>query len=360
MSVIFDDNAVIVDDLDEIESISAAEDVQMQQGDTVLITGATGFIGGRLAQRLVSEEGVQVRALVRNLEKARPLLDLGCEVVQGDITDLASLQRAAQGCQVIFHAAAWVNERGSHAEVWAVNVDGTQNVVDAALAAGVQRLVHVSSCAVYGSQQVFGIDETTPVRGAGNFYTDSKVDAEAVVMHAYQTQGLPVVVARPAQVYGLGSPQFTLRPIEMIRKGTLMLIDGGRHFCKPIYIDNLVDGLILCAQSEAAIGEAFNFSDGDPLPWRDFFGAYAAMLGKPRLPAVPYPVAWLAAVFFEIRGKLRGKPASLNRRVIRTLRSDNSFSNRKARTVLGWEPRIDWHEGMRQTEAWLRANGQLP
>jgi len=332
----------------------------MQQGDTVLITGATGFIGGRLAQRLVSEEGVRVRALVRSLEKARPLIDLGCEIVQGDITDLASLHQAAQGCQVIFHAAAWVNERGSRAEVWAVNVDGTQNVVDAALAAGVQRLVHVSSCAVYGSQQVFNIDETMPMRRAGNFYTDSKVDAEAVVMRAYQAHGLPVVVARPSQVYGLGSPQFTLRPIEMIRKGTLVLIDGGRHFCKPIYIDNLIDGLILCAQSEAAIGEAFNFSDGDPVPWRDFFGAYAAMLGKEKLPAVPYPVAWLAAFFFEIQGKLRGKPASLNRRVVRTLRSDNSFSNHKARTVLGWAPRTDWREGMRQTEAWLRATGQLP
>ncbi len=327
-------------------------------GKQALITGATGYIGHRLAERLGQEEGVQVRALVRTPSKAQRLAALGCEIVLGDITDPASLPRAATNCQIIFHAAAWVSERGGKDEVWAVNVGGTQNVVDAALAAQVQRLVHVSSCAVYGSQQIFNIDETTPTRLNGNVYADSKVAAEEVVLRAYQQHHLPVVLARASQVYGLGSPQFTLRPIEMIRKGKLMLIDGGRHLCKPIYIDNLIDGLILCAKVDAASGEAFNFTDGDPVPWRDFFGAYATMFGK-KLPSVPYRVAWLAALGTEIQARLTGKQASLNRRAIKSLRSNNSFSNRKARAVLGWQPNIDLQEGMRRTEAWLRAEGYL-
>src|SRR3954468_7128588 len=100
------------------------------QNATVLITGATGYIGGRLAQRLVTEEKVHVRALVRTAQKGQWLADLGCEVVTGDITDPKTVQEAAAGCQVIFHAAAWVSERGSKAEIWAVNVAGTQHVVD--------------------------------------------------------------------------------------------------------------------------------------------------------------------------------------------------------------------------------------
>ncbi len=327
-------------------------------GKQALITGTTGYIGQRLAERLVQEEGMQVRALVRTPSKAQRLAELGCEIVQGDITDPASLQRATIGCQLVFHAAAWVSERGAKDEVWAVNVGGTQNVVNAALTAQVQRLVHVSSCAVYGSRQVFNIDETMPTRLSGNVYADSKVAAEEVVLRAYQQDHLPVVLARASQVYGLGSPQFTLRPVEMLRKGKLMLIDGGRHLCKPIYIDNLIDGLILCAKVETAVGEAFNFTDGDPVPWRDFFGAYATMFGK-KLPSVPYRVAWLAALGMELQARLIGKQASLNRRAIKSLRSNNSFSNRKAREVLDWQPTVDLQTGMRRTEVWLRAAGYL-
>jgi nucleoside-diphosphate-sugar epimerase len=139
----------------------------------------------------------------------------------------------------------------------------------------------------------------------------------------------------------------------------MVLIDGGRHLCKPLYIDNLVDGLTLCASSDAAVGQAFNFSDGAPVTWSQFFGAYAQMLGASKLPSLPYPLAWLVAIAFEAREKLTGKPASLNRRVLRSLTSNNSFSNQKAQAVLGWQPRVDLSEGMRRTAAWLRQHGYL-
>lgn len=330
------------------------------QNKTILITGATGYIGSRLAERLVQAGAARVRIFARSPAKAAFLTKLGCEVATGDLTDAPSLRRAAAGCALVYHAGAWVRETGGRDEVWAVNVTGTQLLVDAAITAGVERFVQVSSCAVYGSRQEFDIDETTPLRPGSSLYADSKIAAEAVVWRAYQEQGLPVVVVRPSQVYGLGSPQFTLRPLQMIQAGRLVLVDGGRHLCKPLYIDNLVDGLLCCGETDAAVGEAFNFSDGTPVPWRDFFGAYAAMVGVQRLPSVPYPLAWFGALLFEVQAWIRRKPAQLNRRVVRTLRSNNSFSIHKAQQRLGWQPRVDLAEGMRRTEEWLRTHGYLP
>jgi nucleoside-diphosphate-sugar epimerase len=326
---------------------------------TALVTGATGFIGGRLAERLATEEGLHVRGLARTPAKGEWLADLGVEIVPGDITNPASLQAAMAGCQLVFHAAAWVSEGGNQADVWAVNVTGTQNVVDAALAVGVERFVHLSSCAVYGSLQQHNITETTPTRVRGSLYGDSKVAAEEVVFNAHRERGLPVVSARASQVYGPRSYQFTIRPVEVIKAGKMVLIDGGRHLGKPVYIDNLVDGLILCAKVEAAIGEAINLTDGDPVPWRDFFGTYGRMLNIDSFPSAPYVVAWLIGLYNELKAGLKGQKASLNRGAVKALRSDSSFSNEKARTLLGWEPKVDLNEGMKLTEAWLRAEGYL-
>jgi len=329
------------------------------QGKTALITGATGLIGGRLAERLVTEKGVQVRALVRTPAKAQWLADLGVVLIPGDITDPASVRAAMDGCQLVFHAAAWVGERGSRAEVWAVNVSGTQNMVEAAVQANIERFVHLSSCAVYGSIQKFDIDETTPPRLKGNLYSDSKVDAEAVVFEAYRRDGLPVVAVRASQVYGPRSYQFTIRPVEVIKAGKMVLIDGGRYLCKPVYIDNLIDGLILCAEVDGAVGEAINLTDDAPVPWRDFFGAYGRMLNIKKFPSAPYPAAWLIGLYNEIKAGLQGRKTGLNRAAVNALRSKNSFSNKKARAILGWRPKADLAEGMRQTEIWLQENGYL-
>ncbi len=328
-------------------------------GKTVLITGVTGLIGGRLAERLATEQEVQVRGLTRTPAKASWLADLGVEIVQGDVTEPASLQAALAGCQVVFHAAAWVSEGGRQADVWAVNVTGTQHVVEAALAAGVGRFVQISSCAVYGSLQQRDIDEATPTRRRGNLYGDSKVAAEEVIFKAYREDGLPVVVARPSQVYGPRSYQFTIRPVEVIKAGKMVLIDGGRHLCKPVFIDNLIDGLLLCATVDAAVGEAINLTDGEPVPWRDFFGAYGQMLKIDSFPSVPYALAWLIGLYNEAKAGLQGKKASLNRGAVKALRSDNSFSNRKARLLLGWQPQVNLKEGMKLTEVWLRSEGYL-
>lgn len=325
---------------------------------TALVTGATGFIGGRLVERLRAE-GVCVRALVRRPAKAQHLAALGVEIVPGDITDPASLPAAVWGCQLVFHAAAYVNEGvGDKAAVWAVNVTGTEHIARAAVAAGVERFIHLSSCAVYGSLQQPNIGEDTPTRMRGRLYGDSKVAAEEVVFRVYREQGLPMVAARASHVYGPGS-QLSVRPIQTIKAGKMILIDGGRHLCKPIYIDDLVVGLLLCAAQEAAVGQAINFTNDTPVPWRDYFGAYGQMMGVYNFPSVPFALAWLLAGFYELKAALTGQKPALNRELVKFLHSDSSFSNQKARTLLGWRPQVDFTEGMRRTEAWLRAEGYL-
>jgi nucleoside-diphosphate-sugar epimerase len=330
------------------------------QGKTALITGATGFIGGHLARRLQTQEGVQVRALVRSPQKAAPLAHLGVEIIPGDITDPDAVRKAARGADIVYHAAAWADEQGDWDAVWAVNVTGTQHVVNAAIAEGAARLIHLSSCAVYGSLQQLNIDESTPPRMTGRAYHDSKVAAEEVVFNAHRNEGLPVVVARPSQVYGPGSPQFTIRVIEAIKAGKVILVDGGQHNFKPIYIDNLIDALVLCATVEQAVGEALNITDGEPVPWKDFFEAYGRMVGVESFPSAPYPAAYAYGLFKEMLSKITGKRSSINREVVKTFHSHNSFSNAKARRVLGWKPAVDFDEGMRRTENWLREQGYLP
>jgi nucleoside-diphosphate-sugar epimerase len=184
------------------------------------------------------------------------------------------------------------------------------------------------------------------------------VAAEEVVFRAYREKNLPVVAARASHVYGPRS-QLAIRPVEAIKAGQMILIDRGHHLCKPLYIDNLVDGLILCAKSEAAIGQAINFTDDAPLPWRKYFGAYGQMLQVKSFPSVPFALAWVIACFYEIKAALAGQKATFNRELVRFLGSSSSFSNQKARTLLGWEPKVGFEEGMRRTEAWLRAEGYL-
>jgi len=328
---------------------------------TILITGATGFIGGRLAQRLASQAdgNTEIRALVRSPQNATHLAKLGIRLIPGDLTDTLSIRRAMTGCQIVYHAAAWVGESGDPYQVWQVNVIGTQYLVEMALVTGVKRFIHLSSCAVYGSLQEFDIGEDEPMYRSGELYADTKIAAEEFVMHAHEKRGLPAVVVRPSQVYGPGSHQFTIRPIQLIQSGKMMLVDGGVDLCKPLYIENLVDGLLLCASHKAAIGEVFNFTDGAPVPWHKFFGAYREMLGKEQLPSVPYPVAWLVALFYEQQAFFSGKKANFNRQVLAALCSSNSFSHEKAQQVLGWHPQINLVQGMAHTKVWLQEAGYL-
>jgi nucleoside-diphosphate-sugar epimerase len=327
----------------------------------VLITGATGFIASHLAERLPAE-GIPVRGTARHPESARWLAErggvasIGVEIVHADLLDVESLRRAADGCWAVVHAAAWTGGPELSSDMaWRTNVEGTANVLAAAESAGVRRFIYVSSVAVYGVNRAPLIDESMPTPPVDQRYPDSKIAAEALV----RASSLPWVIARPASTYGPRGSAWTIGPIEQIKAGRLVLLGKDTGLVTTGYIDNVVSGLLLTLAAPAAVGETFNLCDDRAVTFREFYLTYARMLGKDSLPTVP---GWFATL-------ARTAPASLMRRILgrptvgpwslHFRRNPSQFSVEKAKRVLGYAPAVDFAEGMRRTEAWLRSEGYL-
>jgi nucleoside-diphosphate-sugar epimerase len=232
-------------------------------------------------------------------------------------------------------------------------------VLEAAAEAGVKRFVHLSSIAVYGVSPNEGTDETYPQKLCGDPYCDSKIEAEQVVLSLSKQKQLPVVIIRPANVYGPGSPFWTVGLLAMIKAGNVRLIDDGRGISNHVYIDNLVDALLLALHERAAAGEAFIISDGVNTPWKVFLGYYTRMLGCDPLSCLSKSRAWLTGLVLEGVSLFTGKQPALSRRVVGFWTQNGTYNIDKARTTLGYSPQITLEDGMKKTEAWLREVGQL-
>ncbi|MBI4850412.1 MAG: SDR family NAD(P)-dependent oxidoreductase [Acidobacteria bacterium] len=326
------------------------------KGKTILVTGATGFIGHRLVERLAKEEGVSVRALARTEEKSRKLTKdlngISIEIAIGDLSNLESLKKAANGCEIIFHCAAWASDRGSREDFFTANVTGTKNIVEAAINAKCQKFIHVSSISVYGFQPKDGTDETFPYDPSSGLYSETKVESEKVVKLAKEK--LPAVIIRPGAVYGPRSGAWTVRPVKAIKDGKMFLIAGGTGLCNYVYIDNLIDAMLIATKDDKVLGEDFIITDGRSTPWHEFFGYYGRMFGINKLKSLPLPIAYLAALTMEISEKFTGKKAPITRVAINFLTRQATYNTHKAKSVLGYEPKINLIDGMKLTEEWLR------
>jgi len=330
------------------------------RGLSALVTGTSGFIGGRLAERLATEEGVRVRAMFRNPKKAERLLKLPLEIVKADLLDLPSLRKAIDGCDLAFHCAALVRETGDRNEFFETNVKGTENILKASTEAGVKKFIHFSSVAVYGLNPPDGADETTPYQPCGNLYCDTKIASEKAVWVAHQKAGLPVVVIRPTNVYGPYSNFWTVRPIKLVNSGQMILINGGTGFCNYVYIDNLIDATLAATKRDQSVGQVYLVTDGNAVLWKEFFGCYAQMAGKPKMRSVPEWLGKAIALSMEVSSKLSGKPPKITREAVRFLTRRARFKIEKAKRELGYQPRFSLEEGMKLTEQWLRGAGYLP
>ena len=247
-------------------------------GKRILVTGGTGFIGGRLVERLVLEGDSDVRVLVRNFAHASRIARFPIEMVHGDVTKPGDVERAVSDCEVVIHCV--YGNSGSKEMQRLVNVAGTENVLAAALHAGVKRVVHLSTVAVYGTTPDGDLDETAPRRYSGGVYADSKLDAENIALDYARRRGLPVAVLQPTVVYGSFAPVWTVNVLRQLKTGCMILVNGGNGLCNPVYVDDVVSAILLAAVKEEAVGEAFLISDGQPIIWRDFFDRYARMLGS--------------------------------------------------------------------------------
>jgi len=279
-------------------------------------------------------------------------------VVAGDISDPGAWQDQAQGCDLVVNTAAYVGFGGALDDVWRVNVLGTRRMIDAAARGGAERFVQFSSVTTFGFDFPDEVDETYPVRLTGNPYPDSKIASEQVTLQAHLAGDVVATIIRPGDVYGPRSRGWTTLPVHMLKSGQMVLPAGGHGKIGPVYVDNLVDGVTLAAASDKAKGEIFTIADGFAIEIGDFFNRYSQMLGKGRPRTLPTPVARTVAAVGGRVVKAIGQDTELSAGSVDYIaKRCGPYSIEKARSVLGYEPKVDLDEGMRRTEEWLRAEG---
>jgi len=327
-----------------------------------LLTGASGFIGGRLAERLALE-GYPLRALARPSSDTARLAALDVEIVVGDLSDPSSLARAVQGCHHVLHCAALVSDWATRREIAQTNVAGTRRVLDASAKASVARFIHLSTTDVYGYPGGSAIDESFQDGGPfRNWYAQTKRQAEREVRYAQASHRLDTVILRPASIYGPGSTDVIGEIARAIRRRSMLLVDRGRAVAGLCYVENLVDAVMIALHHQAAPGNAFNVSDGLAVTWKQLTDDLAAGLGCPEVRwSMPYPIANAIGYTLEHGYRLLRSSTGLNthpllsRQAVQVLGRDQDFSNRKLRQTLGWEPRVDYPAGLQATLEWLKA-----
>lgn len=316
------------------------------------VTGAAGFIGRAIAAR-ARAEGHEVVGLDLREDGRAQLERLGGAYVAGDITDPAAVRRLCEGVERVVHTAALVKEGGDWAEFVRANVIGADTVALVARQCGVRELVHLSSVMVYGFDFPDGVTEAGPLDPADNPYCTTKILSEEAVLRHHDPGRFDVFVIRPGDVYGPGSIPWTARPVEMMRRGRWVHVDGARSILNHVYIDNLLDGIELVVGARAS-GSPFNVTDGVRTTSREFFAHYERMLGMRAAPAVPRPLALPLATAAERALRALGLPADVNREAARYMLRRGTYGVEKIR-ALGFSPRVGLAEGMARCEAWLRS-----
>jgi len=330
-------------------------------GKISFVTGGTGFIGQYLVRRLI-DEGHSVRVLARSAEKAKALFKDTVEIIAGDISKGEALRRGVDGADFLFHLAARVGDYGPKKEFHDVNVNGTRALLNAWEEAGGNkrgRFLYMSTNAVTGMKRTAVTDESAPYSNTGGIYGITKGLAEKMILDRCAENDLNGVVVRPSLVYGPGSTNWVLRPLTRIKAGKMIYIDGGRGHCWHLYVDNLIDAVILAAESDKAKGEIFIITDGNnDTTWREYFTRLAQCAGFPaEAKNLPKFVAMTAGQAMYWLHNLFGITPVLTPMNVGILTSGAGVSIEKAKTILGYKPKVDLDEGMRRVGAWLKEEG---
>lgn len=321
-------------------------------GTTALVTGATGFVGSHVV-RVLAGHGVQVRALSRRPDTARHVVPPGVEVVAGDLADPPSLSAAAAGQELVIHTAARVSDWGPRSAFWGANVEGVANLLGACRAAGVRRLVHISSLTVLGlPRDGRVVDEHAPVANParGDHYSTSKLAGERLVREAHGGGGLETTVVRPGAIWGPGDPNVLPRVLALLRRGVMPLIGRGDNVLGLSHVDNLAPGIVLAAGTPAAAGRLYHLTDGEEVTARQALAALAAALGvRPPRRSVPYGALYALAALAEGVSRLlrRSSPPPLSRYGVRFVACHCRYDISRAREVLGYAPSVTFVEGVR-------------
>jgi nucleoside-diphosphate-sugar epimerase len=247
----------------------------------ILVTGASGFLGARLVEFLALAYRADVRALVRDLGRSVRVCRLPVEIALGDVRDEGAVQRAIDGCSIVVHCASRIDGWQPRASTTFL---GTKIVARAAHVQKVQRFVHISSAAVYGSPGEVEVNESYPLkpRWKNDVYGTAKIAAEHLV-HGYLLEGLPAAVIQPTIIYGPYSAEWSIHPLQILRAANYVLPKGG--LCSSVYVDDVVRAIILAATKIEAIGQRYIVSGSETVDWIQFYQAYARMGMKGRVVA---------------------------------------------------------------------------
>jgi nucleoside-diphosphate-sugar epimerase len=321
---------------------------------TTFVTGGSGFIGGRLIERLQAD-GHTVRALARSDRAAQRIRARGGEPVPGDLSDRAAIRAGAAGCELAFHAAATLGDWGEKEEFERGNVQGTQNVLEACADAGVRRFVHVGTeAALMAGQPLVQVDESAPLRpDSPVLYSSTKAQAEQRVLSANRA-GFDALVVRPRFVWGHGDTTLLPTMVEMVRRGRFAWIAGGRHLTATTHVDNAVQGLWLAAE-RGRPGQAYFVTDGDSVVFREFVSDLLRTQGvEPPSRSVPRSVAAALAVGCEAAWRLAPLPGRppLTRFAYWVSSQECTIRIDKATNELGYAPVKERAEGLAELRGW--------
>jgi nucleoside-diphosphate-sugar epimerase len=322
----------------------------------VLITGGNGLLGRHVVSAL-QERGDRVRVLVLPAEDTTWLDERGVSIRWGDICRPETLAPAMHGVTGVLHLAGMMGVWRPMEHYHAVNVTGTENVCRAALAAGVRRLVHVSSWTVYGMALGRPAHEGFPLRPFREPYAVTKAAGDMVVQRMIVEDDLPAVIIRPGTFFGPGDHLHFGRMADRVLAGRGVVVGAGENALPFVYVSDVVQGLLLALDSERAVGQAYNVTNDRPLTQREFLNAIADELGvgRPRR-HVPYRALYAAGYAAErLATATRGwRRPPITRLGVAFFGTDNRYAIGKARRELGYVPRVGLREGVSLAAAWDR------
>jgi nucleoside-diphosphate-sugar epimerase len=306
-----------------------------------LVTGAAGFIGSSLVRRLVSE-GHDVRGIIHHTQPT--YFDKRVEYISGDITNTAFLQPVMDQVDVVFHCAAVVKDYGPKDVFNRINVEGTKNLIAASEASSVKKFIFLSHI-------------TNESENDSADYRKTKALAEQYLWEKYTQERFPVVIIRPGNVYGPHATTWVIRPLQAIQKNRITLIDHGKGIFLHTYIDNLIDALLAVVDKPRAIGETIDITDGDnTTTWGEYLNALAKMAHKPPIQKnMSKRTALYVSKFMMILYKLFEIEPWVTPMAVEIFTNHQTVSIEKANALLGYIPKINFRDGLKQVERWLKS-----
>ncbi|MFO7677750.1 MAG: NAD(P)-dependent oxidoreductase [Thermoplasmatota archaeon] len=310
----------------------------------VLVTGASGYIGGNLTKKLASE-GYYVHALIHKKQSALSN-NSNIEYLSADITDPKSLQKITDTYDAVFHCAALVKDYGPQKDFININVQGTHNIAQAC---------KNTKCFVYLGHSHYESNQKL------GYYSQSKYQAEKELLQQYHQHKFPVVIIRPGNVFGPGATIWVTRLLKAIQQNRITLIDNGKGIFHHTYIDNLIDALLLTINNKKAIGQTFDITDGDhQITWNQYLNDLAAIINKPPITKnISKKTAKILSKIFVQFSLLTKKPPLLSPTAVSILTNTNKISIEKAQTILGYTPKISYETAIKRIQEWFTANQNI-